>query len=351
MHPGMYKHRLSASQADDDEDQDTDVIGKGDKDEDDEDEDESGKDESDDVEDDKLDKDVDKDDGAEKADKKTGEEHDPDEEDDLGLSDAEIERKEKRRQAKREKRERLRESRNADKRLIASLQEQLSQVSSKVANLDKKGSAAELGQLEAAIDQHRNAFHAAEAKMKQTMGKDPDAFLAALNARDEIRDRFNTLVSHKNRLTTLETKAGRPTVDPTVIKHARQFASDHSWYDPQGRDEDSKIVMAIDETLVNEGFVPHTDQYWKELRTRTKRRLPHKFEAADRNKASGKRVQGKPGSMGGGVKRDSVQGSKGVTLSKERREAMQQAGLKPGTKGWAEMAASYQKYDKANRSK
>jgi hypothetical protein len=46
----------------------------------------------------------------------------------------------------------------------------------------------------------------------------------------------------------------------------------------QGRDEDSAIVIAIDQSLAKDGYNSQTEEYWDELRKRSASRLPEKFK-------------------------------------------------------------------------
>jgi hypothetical protein len=43
------------------------------------------------------------------------------------------------------------------------------------------------------------------------------------------------------------------------MHYAKEFMADNPWYDSQGRDEDSAVVIAIDQSLSKDGFNPQTD--------------------------------------------------------------------------------------------
>ena len=71
--------------------------------------------------------------------------------------------------------------------------------------------------------------------------------------------------------------APQSTLDDTTMQYAREFIKENPWYDAQGGNEESAIVLAIDSTLIKDGFNPQTEEYWDELRARSARRLPERF--------------------------------------------------------------------------
>jgi hypothetical protein len=62
-------------------------------------------------------------------------------------------------------------------------------------------------------------------------------------------------------------------VDPEAERLSNIFMDRHPWFDPKDtNDEDSQLVKAIDDTLVNQGYKPNTSRYWKELERRVEAR-------------------------------------------------------------------------------
>ena len=110
---------------------------------------------------------------------------------------------------------------------------------------------------------------------------------------------------------------------------------DNEWWDPNGRDDDSKVVLQIDRSLVQEGYQPATKDYWDELRVRSKEALPKRFKTASREDEDGGEGSGngqeKPtGARGpqfrtGGRERPLKKNE--VYISPERKEAMIEAGV------------------------
>lgn len=61
-------------------------------------------------------------------------------------------------------------------------------------------------------------------------------------------------------------------------QHIQQFRNDYSWYDPAGRDMDSKTVMLLDQDIANRGFDATTQDYWDELDRMMQERMPWRFQ-------------------------------------------------------------------------
>jgi hypothetical protein len=69
-----------------------------------------------------------------------------------------------------------------------------------------------------------------------------------------------------------------PPMRPEVQSRVNVFMRDNPWWDPNGGDLDSQIMLLLDRQVSAEGFLPNTDDYWDELRDRAAERLPHRFQ-------------------------------------------------------------------------
>lgn len=130
--------------------------------------------------------------------------------------------------------------------------------------------------------------------------------------------------------------------DDTAMQHAREFIEDNSWYDPTGKDEDSAIVLAIDNALVNSGFDPKSEEYWDELRDRVKRRLPEKF-------ANNRQPRGGP-AVGSGREHAPTSTRREVYISPERKQALVDAGVWDDPVLRQKYIKRYMEYDRENRA-
>lgn len=131
-------------------------------------------------------------------------------------------------------------------------------------------------------------------------------------------------------------------MDDVTLHYAREFVKENAWYDPQGRDEDSAVVLAIDQTLVREGFAPNSEEYWAELRKRAARKLPERF--------SGERqARGGP-AIGSGREHAPTSTRKEVYISPERKQALMDAGVWDDPILRMKYVKRYSEYDRNNRA-
>ena len=140
--------------------------------------------------------------------------------------------------------------------------------------------------------------------------------------------------------------APQSTLDDTTMQYAREFIKENPWYDAQGRDEESAIVLAIDTALAKDGFNPQTEEYWDELRARSARRLPERFGTESPQSRS---PWGGP-AISSGRDNGSSSTSGEFFLSRERKQALIEAGVWDDKKLRDKYARRYMEYDKANRA-
>jgi len=116
--------------------------------------------------------------------------------------------------------------------------------------------------------------------------------------------------------------------DPMVARYAGDWMSENPWYDPNGRDSDSKIALTIDQTMAEEGWNPKSQEYWEELDNRLAKYLPHRYigEVEKSVSPSTRRPRNIVTSSG----RESASSSGGkntFTLAPEQVRAMKDAGM------------------------
>lgn len=200
----------------------------------------------------------------------------------------------------------------------------------------------------AAIDQRitslsaqiTNADRVLTEALKKPNGAGAEEFVEAQKIRDQLRDQLAQLSTSKQArereqstaTERRESEQKRP--DARVIRNARAWADKHDWFDFNGGDEDSAIVRALDESLAAEGFDPKTEEYWDELTSRVKRRLPEKFKSGARMRSEERDVEDEdekprpasgPKFSSGGRERPLKRGE--VYVSAERKQAMRDYGV------------------------
>ena len=136
-------------------------------------------------------------------------------------------------------------------------------------------------------EEEKNARLAEEVMAKAIAEANGDDAARALRFRDEALDKIRQLAYERENLKRTEESAKQPknVADPVVNGYAKSWISKNPWYDVNGGDEDSRIVLEIDTRLAAEGYVPRTELYWKELDRRVRRNLPHRFESSSRSSA------------------------------------------------------------------
>ena len=163
----------------------------------------------------------------------------------------------------------------------------------------------------------------------------------AMRFRDQAIAKFHHLNQVKQQAQA-PAQQTRNTVDSVTMSHAKDFLEDNSWYDPKGNDEDSAIVLAIDQALSRDGFDPKTEDYWDELRDRVAKRLPEHFGKKNRVARGGPNV---------GSSREHVPSStrKEIYINPERKQALVDAGVWDDPVLRMKYVKRYAEYDKKNK--
>jgi hypothetical protein len=164
----------------------------------------------------------------------------------------------------------------------------------------------------------------------------------AMRYRDQAMAKVQQLNQYKQQQTQQTQTPSQPQVDSEVAHYAKEFMEEHEWYDPSGKDEDSAIVLAIDNKLAQEGFDPRSEEYWDELHDRVKRRLPEKFKAA-------RKPTGGP-AVGSGREHAPVSTRKEIYISPDRKAALIEAGAWDDPVLRQRYIKRYAEYDRANKN-
>ena len=176
----------------------------------------------------------------------------------------------------------------------------------------------------------------------------------AMKYRDQALAKMQNLTQHKKHASQVAQEHRQPkqnTVDEMTLHHAKQFMDENPWYDSQGRDEDSAIVMAIDQALAKDGYNPQSDEYWDELRVRSARRLPERFgDDAPSSKAKNQRVARGGPAVGSGKEHAPASTRKEIYISPERKQALMEAGVWDDPVLRKKYVKRYAEYDKENRA-
>jgi hypothetical protein len=274
----------------------------------------------------------------EAGDERTGHaENDPDD-DGAGLS-----REQKRRRRKREKYER-------DQRELGYLRSRNEQLereqSRRLAVVESRQTQSDVLAIDGRIAQAQSDVREAESLYTEALKtNNPEAATEALRVRDDLRDGLRNLQGAKQQTVRAAqerraTATQPPTQDPVIQQRAQDWAREHTWFDPQARDEDSAIAYAVERRVFAEGRLsPRSNEYWDEVDRRLAKRLPEHYrdqgndDDSDDTRAqrdSGRRVNGSRKASGPTIKvsgRERTLRKGEVYIDEDRKAAMIEKGV------------------------
>lgn len=249
----------------------------------------------------------------------------------------------KRRLKRREVRKRAKD--NADRELHL-LREQNTDMARRLAAVEGHALSTNEQTLEQRMQYAMNEAKQAEHIMARAVeAGNGDDMATALRLRDEANGRANQLYRAKQQVEQVRRQHAAPAVDARVQSFAREWLAANPWYDPSGRDEDSRVTKAIDDGLVFQGYDPKSPEYWYELTRRVATRIgPEDDDGASAAPAAAARRKAPPT----GNSREHVPPStrKEVYVTPERKQAMIDAGVWEDPTARTRYLKAYQAYDK-----
>lgn len=270
---------------------------------------------------------------------------------DDGPPDADPER-EAIRQARREERARKKQAQRdkmlADKREKDMLRRENQELASRIANLEKRTQGADLARLDKAIEDSLLRLEYAKRSVADAVSAgDGNAVAEAQDRWFEARRQAEALNNLKQR--AAQSVQRRPAVpqapDIQLQRQATAWMSRNAWYDPQGRDTDSKVTTQVDQTLTEEGWDPKSPEYWEELDKRLTKYLPHRYNGGT------ERQKGPRSVVTGSSREASTSGTRPseFRLSAERVKAIKEAGMWDDPTKRNSMIRKYAEFDRNNR--
>ena len=219
----------------------------------------------------------------------------------------------------------------------------------RISTQEQRAHQQELTGIDAAIAQANKEVNMAERVIaKAVENNNGNDVTKAMKYRDEAMNKAQQLNYNKQQAAQQTNTA--PSVDDRTMHHAKQFMEDNPWYDSHGRDEDSAIVMAIDQSLSRDGYNPQTEEYWDELTARSARRLPERFDddgGSRKPEKSVRKARGGP-AVGSGKEHAPSSTRREVYISPERKAALVEAGVWDDPVLRTRYVKRYAAYDKSN---
>jgi hypothetical protein len=251
----------------------------------------------------------------------------------------------RRRDEKRERKERRDKAINRDKLELNFLRNRNDELERRVGAVETHAHQTNISQIDYQLQQAINEVDTAEKIIARAIeaGNGEDV-TKAMGYRDLAMARAKQLDQHKQQQTYQPPQNKNTAPDNEVMHYAKEFLAENKWYDPAGKDEDSAIVLAIDARLAQEGFDPRTEDYWDELHSRVKRRLPEKFKEPIARKPTGGPA------VGSGREHAPSSTRKEIYISPERKAAMQEAGVWDDPVLRQRYVKRYAEYDKEHRN-
>jgi hypothetical protein len=262
-----------------------------------------------------------------------------------------------------EERERIREARREERRLkkelskqreasakhkISALEKRNEELARRLAAVENTASSYQFAQIDKAVEDEATRVEYAKMKMLQAAQEnDAVAQMEYLEQLTEAKQRLQQ-VQHYKKQQLEAAKAPKQNVPnemaAEVQRNAERWLKKNSWFDTQARDTDSRIAKVIDQELAADGWDPSDSEYWDELDSRLSARLPHRYTAKGGNT---KRSAGPTASSRVANATSAKPGT--ITLSRDRVQAIKDAGAWDDVERRNKMIRAYASYDRANK--
>lgn len=253
-----------------------------------------------------------------------------------------------RREERRLKKELAKQREASAKHKISALERKNEELARRLAAVENTAASYQFAQVDKAIEDEATRVEYAKMKLLQAaQSNDAAAQVEYLEQLQEAKNRLAGMQAYKKQ--QLDQVKQPPQNVPTpraseVQELATGWLQKNKWYDPQARDTDSRIAKVIDQELAADGWDPADPEYWDELDNRLAVRLPHRYAA--RTGTSARRVTPAASAR---TANPSAKSANAITLSRERVQAIKDAGAWDDPAKRNAMIKAYAAYDKQNR--
>ena len=260
--------------------------------------------------------------------------------------------RERRRVEKQERKQRREEAIKRDKLELDFLRKRNDDLERRVGAQEQRAHKLDLSAFDAEIAKAANEVEMADRVIAKAIaaGNGEDV-TQAMRYRDAAMARAQQLTFQKQRVAAQPPQPQPQQIDDMTLRYAQDFIKENPWYDAQGRDEDSAIVIAIDQALAKAGFDPRSAEYWEELRTRAARRLPERFGDNKSEAAPEPKREPRGGPVVGSGREHAPQSTrKEIYISPERKQALIDAGVWDDPVLRSKYVKRYAEYDRKNKA-
>lgn len=216
---------------------------------------------------------------------------------------------------------------NAEKELkLQMLERQNQELIQRLSVVERKTHSADLARIDKAIEDSELRINYAKMKLSEAAeSRDGNAMAKAQEMWMEARQQAESLRNLKKNATQPRQESSIP--DPRLQRNAAAWMERNSWFNPDGKDLDSKVAKQVDEQLTSEGWDPNSSEYWDELDNRLQRYVSHRYNGKTDETPN---QRSKPRGIVTGSGRESASragGKNTFTLSPEQVRAMKDAGF------------------------
>lgn len=258
-------------------------------------------------------------------------------------------RREERKLKKQIHREKARESNH----LIVALQKRNAEMAERLAVIEKKTAGADLARVDKAIEDAGVQVEYAKMQMQEAVSNnDGVALTRAQEQWFDSKRRVESLQNVKHQATRQMSQSQQniQAPDPEVQRLAADWMERNTWYDPNGRNEDSQIAQLIDKKLTEEGFDPSSEDYWDQLDERMKKRMPDYSNRAY-NDSNVRNQRPRSVVTSSGREATATTKSNEFRLTPDRVSAMKEAGVWDNIELRKKAISNYVNWDRANKSR
>jgi hypothetical protein len=220
------------------------------------------------------------------------------------------------------------------------LERQNQQLLERLSVLERKSHGSDLARLDKAIEDQDNRILFAKQKISEaTKTGNGELLTSAQEMWFEARRQAEALANLKKRAVAPQNQRTIQAPDPQLQRHANKWMAENTWYDPNGKDPDSRRALNEDSILAEEGYDPKTAEYWEELDRRLQRVVPHRY-TEDVNEKPRSRPRSAVTSSGREFASNNGRGNS-FTLSPDQVRAMKDAGMWDDAEKRAKMIRRY----------
>ena len=257
--------------------------------------------------------------------------------------------REARRKERRLKKELKKQRDESSRNKINALERRNEELARRLAEVENTAVSYKFAQVDKALEDEQTRVEYAKMKLLQaSQAQDAVAQSEYLEQLQDAKLRLAQVQEYKKQQLEAAKQPKQNVPNPVaaeVRRNADSWLNKNKWFDPEARDTDSKIARLVDQELATDGWDPADPEYWEELDSRLQSRLPHRYTSKGERKT---RNTGPTASSR--TTNPSNKNANTITLSRERVEAIKEAGAWDDPVRRAKMIRAYAQFDKQNRN-